>query len=283
MITAVALDMDGTLLDSNHEVSEDTVAILQNFQQREGLVILATGRTLREVRDVLPPSFRPDAMVGANGALIAVAEDGAMGEPTHHTIQPELISKLIDGAREHGVYYEIHPAEGQRFALASDRELIESQVQDLETTSVENHEAKSRREAVETKIAWLDELPQSGNVKAYFFAKEQQDMRAFISWLEELKETEDFSTSSSSSHNVEVMAHGINKATGVKELLRHFGHSVDGLLAVGDAGNDLPLLQLANVAAVMKNGNDDVKKQIGRVTEFTNDENGLAHFLKQHI
>ncbi|SES06633.1 Cof-type HAD-IIB family hydrolase [Salipaludibacillus aurantiacus] len=278
MIKAIALDMDGTLLDPHHDISEELIHLLTSFRENGVRLFLATGRTLKEVNDVLPEALTPDGIVGGNGMVIE-ANNQLL---TEHEVETDLVNLLADDSRKLGLYYEIHPSEGTRFAYEKDKEILREEVDFPEDTTVEEHEAKSRKEAVKSKIHWIQTYPEAKILKIYFFSKSQDKIKQWKKHLEELKQDYQFSTSSSSQHNVEVMAGGVNKGTGVQQLLDYYGVDSEHLIAVGDANNDLPLLRLAGIPAVMKNGSDEVKKEINNITDYTNEENGLYHFLTQY-
>ncbi|WP_198155045.1 HAD family hydrolase [Salisediminibacterium beveridgei] len=290
MVKAVALDMDGTLLDENHHVSEEVTELLKRWQSLGIRVFLATGRTALEAADVLPEGFTPDGIVGANGMVVMVVkgdetEGGASGRWQHalklkeHAVDRDLVKDLLTNVQLAGIYYEIHPAEGKRFALAEDRSMLEAEVIFPEDTTVALHESKSRQEAVDTKISWVDELPDVPVVKIYFFSKSKEAVSRWKQLITELGKCYSFTTSSSSEHNVEIMADGVNKATGVEALLDYYHVTPQNLLAIGDANNDLPMLKLAGHPVVMKNGSEDLRRQFEQKTRYTHNENGVYDYL----
>ncbi|WP_280770701.1 HAD family hydrolase [Salipaludibacillus daqingensis] len=279
MVKAIALDMDGTLLNDNHQISHELVDLLAGYRQQGIRLFLATGRTLKEVKDVLPDEVKVDGIVGGNG-MVVEAEGEILVE---NEVERDLVDEVIKRSRSHGLYYEIHPFQGHRFVFEEDKASLVNEVTYTEGLTVEEHEWKSRTAAVKSEISWVEQYPESKIIKVYFFSKDLEKMKKWIGELYQLKDTYPFSTSSSSNNNVEVMALGINKATGVKKLLNYFSVDHSQLLAVGDANNDLPLLHFAGKSAVMKNGSEEVKQEIQEVTDNTNEENGLYHYLKKSV
>ncbi|SES30545.1 HAD family hydrolase [Salisediminibacterium halotolerans] len=288
MIKSLALDMDGTLLDSHHRTSGELIELLNDFRAQGGYVFLATGRTIKEVTDVLPGDLKLDGIVAGNGMVVeAIAETPAVAANrqriAEHSIDEQLIHRVVELARERELYYEIHPNEGPRFAYRQDQPMIEAEVVFPADTTVEDHEAKARKEAVEKEIHWVDADPGKSVQKVYFFSMDQEKISDWQEKLQELQAELPFSTSSSSHHNTEVMGEGVNKATGIQALLDYYQLESDQLLAVGDANNDLPMLKLAGLSAVMKNGSEEAKQEVTAVTDYTSDENGLYHFLKSFL
>jgi 5-amino-6-(5-phospho-D-ribitylamino)uracil phosphatase len=69
-IKLIALDMDGTLLDQNHEVSEENRMAIRDAEQRGVKVVLSTGRSLRTARDYVISLELSSYLVTVNGSEI---------------------------------------------------------------------------------------------------------------------------------------------------------------------------------------------------------------------
>jgi Cof subfamily protein (haloacid dehalogenase superfamily) len=119
--------------------------------------------------------------------------------------------------------------------------------------------------------------------KFYFFARTKEHINSWKNELDKIKQEIDFTTSISSHHNVEVMVANVNKATGIKQMLKRFDLSEGEILAIGDSDNDLPMLQFVEFAVAMKNAPDLIKEIADDITEFTCDEDGVYHYLKSKI
>ncbi|MDV2887766.1 HAD hydrolase family protein, partial [Alkalihalophilus pseudofirmus] len=92
------------------------------------------------------------------------------------------------------------------------------------------------------EIAWKQHIEGSEFSKFYFFARTKEHINSWKKELVQLKQEIDFTTSTSSEHNVEIMVAGVNKATGVQQMLKGFGLAERETLAIGDSDNDLPML-----------------------------------------
>ncbi|WP_181347120.1 Cof-type HAD-IIB family hydrolase [Thalassobacillus sp. CUG 92003] len=277
MIKAIALDMDGTLLNEHHDVTPKLETYLHTLHQRGMKIFLATGRSLNEIDSVLPHGLPIDGMVGANGMIVHAERN----EIVVQSVPGTLVKKLVQQARDVGLYYEIHPLTESRYALAEDLERLKYEVEEPRAATVMDHEWKSRIEAFRSKIAWKDGVDeQQSIIKLYFFSKDQDRITHWIETLQAWQQEVDFTISSSSDHNVEVMAPGVNKATGIQHLLDYFDVDRDELLAVGDGENDMPLLDMAAEAVVMKNSSDTVKEAYDVVTPYSHAEDGLYKYLQ---
>ncbi|MCM3168809.1 HAD family hydrolase [Peribacillus frigoritolerans] len=273
---AIVLDLDGTTLNERNTVNETLEQYIGELRESGKLIFIATGRTLEEVRDVLPAGMEADGMVTANGMSVFIGKK----QIVEHALSTELVEELVAKAGAEEIFYEVHPNEGTRMALLKDKDYMVKQGLIPKPETVDENEWLSRQDAVEDKIRWSEQLDISSVAKIYFFSNEMNTIRKWKAELGKIKQYNAFTTASSTHHNVEVTVEGITKATGVQLLLKHFQLAPENILAVGDGENDLPLFKLAGHCVAMKNATDLVKEQADEVTEYSYREDGLYRFLK---
>ncbi|WP_330501613.1 HAD family hydrolase [Peribacillus frigoritolerans] len=273
---AIVLDLDGTTLNERNTVNETLEQYIGELRESGKLIFIATGRTLEEVRDVLPAGMEADGMVTANGMSVFIGKE----QIVEHALSTELVEELVAKAGAEEIFYEVHPNEGTRIALLKDKDYMVKQGLIPKPGTVDENEWLSRQDAVEDKIRWSEQLDIKSVAKIYFFSNEMNTIRKWKAELGKIKQYNAFTTASSTHHNVEVTVEGITKATGVQLLLKHFQLAPEEILAVGDGENDLPLFKLAGHCVAMKNATDLVKEQADEVTEYSYREDGLYRFLK---
>lgn len=273
---AIVLDLDGTTLNERNTVNETLEQYIGELRESGKLIFIATGRTLEEVRDVLPAGMEADGMVTANGMSVFIGKE----QIVEHALSTALVEELVAKAGAEEIFYEVHPNEGTRMALLKDKDYMVKQGLIPKPGTVDENEWLSRQDAVEDKIRWSEQLDIKSVAKIYFFSNEMNTIRKWKAELGKIKQYNAFTTASSTHHNVEVTVEGITKATGVQLLLKHFQLAPEEILAVGDGENDLPLFKLAGHCVAMKNATDLVKEQADEVTEYSYREDGLYRFLK---
>ncbi|CAH0265242.1 5-amino-6-(5-phospho-D-ribitylamino)uracil phosphatase YcsE [Peribacillus simplex] len=273
---AIVLDLDGTTLNERNTVNETLEQYIGELRESGKLIFIATGRTLEEVRDVLPSGMEADGMVTANGMSVFIGKKQII----EHALSTELVEELVAKAGAEKIFYEVHPNDGTRMALLKDKDYMVKQGLMPKPETVDENEWLSRQDAVEDKIRWSEQLDISSVAKIYFFSNEMNTIREWKAELGKIKQYNAFTTASSTHHNVEVTVEGITKATGVQLLLKHFQLAPENILAVGDGENDLPLFKLAGHCVAMKNATGLVKEQADEVTEYSYREDGLYRFLK---
>jgi Cof subfamily protein (haloacid dehalogenase superfamily) len=273
---AIFLDMDGTILNHHNQVSVHTKEIIDDLRNHGIFIFLATGRAFGEIKSVVPEGFQVDGMITSNGMA------GYAGKKLlyKYSLSRELVQLIIEKARQNKVYYELFPYHSQRVTLNQDRAFVEGEITDPKPESVGINEWLSRKEAISEKIDWVKHIEGNEFSKFYFFAREKDHINSWKEELERIKHFINFSTSSSSDYNVEVMAANVNKGTGIKQMIKHFNLSNDETMAIGDSDNDLSMLQLVHHSVAMKNAPYRIKEIVDEVTEFTCDEEGVYHYLK---
>lgn len=272
---AIFLDMDGTILNHQNQVSVKTKEIIDDLRKDGLFVFIATGRSFDEIESVVPEGFEVDGYVTSNGMAGYIGKEPVF----QHTLPLELVETIIKKARENKVYYELFPYGDSRMTLSQDKEYVIHEIREPKPESVGINEWLSRKEAISGKIAWKDTIEGKEFSKFYFFARTTEHINQWKQVLEDLRKEMDFTASTSSSHNVEVMVANVNKATGIKEMLERFNLSAEETMGIGDSDNDIQMLQFVSMPVAMQNAPDHIKELAAEVTELSCDEDGVCHFL----
>ncbi|MCM2981861.1 Cof-type HAD-IIB family hydrolase [Niallia circulans] len=272
---AIFLDMDGTILNHQNQVSVKTKEIIDDLRKDGLFVFIATGRSFDEIESVVPEGFKVDGYVTSNGMAGYIGKEPIF----QHTLPLELVETIIKKARENKVYYELFPYGDSRMTLSQDKEYVIKEIREPKPESVGINEWLSRKEAISRKIAWKDTIEGKEFSKFYFFARTKEHINQWKQVLEDLRKEIDFTASTSSAHNVEVMVANVNKATGIKEMLERFNLSAEETMGIGDSDNDIQMLQFVSMPVAMQNAPDHIKELAAEVTELSCDEDGVCHFL----
>ncbi len=276
---AVCLDMDGTLLNNHNQLTKNTLDTIQHIRKKGIRVFIVTGRSYNEVFDSAPDDLELDGFVTANGMITYVNGEKLL----EHSLSTELVDKVVQSARSNQIYYEVHPNDGERLSLKEDQVYIESMISGEKPDEVGINEWLERQAAIEREIRWHDSLPDQKYAKIFCFSKDHKKMKAWIEELEKMKKETNFTTSSSSHHNVEVMVEGVNKATGIETLLKHYQINPQDTMAIGDSNNDIPMMKYVGYPVAMFNATDQIKALVKEITEYTNDKEGVYHYLENYF
>lgn len=279
-IKAIFLDMDGTILHEKNKASEFTKETIDQLRDKGYKVFLATGRSYAEIYQLVPQGFKVDGIVSSNGTTGEIDEDNLF----KHSLSLKQVKNIVDLAQQQHIYYEVFPFGSGRIVLKEDeawmREMISTETPPY---TVSHSEWSSRRDAMKGKINWLDTLPDVDFSKIYLFNPNLEKITNFRDNLMQNKLQLSISVSNSSRYNAETMAYQTDKGTGIKKMIEHFGIKQEETLVIGDSDNDRAMFEFGHHTVAMKNARQEIKDMTNDVTEFTNEEDGAAKYLKKNF
>ena len=266
-ILLAALDLDGTLLNSNGEVSPCTQKVLSEASDRGVVVIPATGRPLASLPPVVAKQPWVHYALTSNGAAVWDLGGDPLGcvysryanAAEHETSQPECIVRRcfpVEKARE--VYEAFHGLPGGLNIFSDGRALRDTAQQRF----FDEREWMSRHAHEVEKFCMF-----------FHSVKEAQQ------YLPRFTAIEGVEVVQGAPDNIEVTAAGVNKGESLLALADHLGIPREATLAVGDSENDRAMLEKAGVAAVMANGMEHIRKLADIVSENDNDHDGVAEIF----
>lgn len=268
MIKLVAIDMDGTLLNSKKELLEETKQYFKNFHNKntETLLVLCTGRPESGIRPYLKDLGYLEEnhyIISQNGANIYESQTGKRVMDAF--VDSAAIQKWIELGKKHGIsvmgagvdyYYSFDedPTEWMEF----DVKLVSGKLKRIPT-----------KESLNTDF-----------YKILLMGDEEQlnEFETFIpqEWRDE------FYVVRSQKYLVEVLTKGVNKAFGLEKLAQKLNILPSEIAAIGDAANDVEMLEYAGLAIAMGNASEEVKAISDIVTD-TNENNGVIKAIDQLI
>lgn len=255
----IVLDLDGTLLNSEKQVSERNLKALLACRRMGMRVMFATGRPPRSVRMLLPPELLEDAsFVYYNGALVA---DAAAGIDMHTPIEDVTAAEIIDYCTEQ------LPREIMVSLESKDRIYSLRAIQDFTFYSRWNQPTLCTPEELKRLIATKILISEFGGA-------EQRLREAFAG------KTRFIATDQG--RLIQVMHPSVSKVTGVLTVCAHYGIDASELFVFGDDYNDLEMFSMSAHAVAMGNAVDELKALAAEVTE-TNDNDGVAHVLERWL
>src|ERR1700730_12504317 len=263
-IKAVAVDVDGTLLDSNHRLRDDVKEALKDLVENDFHVILATARgpkILGAVLRLLP--FSP-LLVCFSGAWV--------GEFDTETFRPtrEILNRR-------------HSMVVARSIVAKALELnVEPNILTVDTWRARK---MTREIALESQIAECSPL-----ITPALFEDGLEPNKILLITAEE-ESNEPLHTIADSMQSVcnaafskpnylEIVPLGVHKAAALRHLTAILGLRLSQVAAIGDGLNDIEMLREAGLGIAMGNAPEAVKSEADWVTG-TNNEGGVAQAVRK--
>jgi Cof subfamily protein (haloacid dehalogenase superfamily) len=287
-IRLIALDLDGTLLNSRGELSERNFRAIAEARARDVRVALVTGRRFRDARPLALQLGLDVPVISHNGALTKHAR----------TLETVAVSLLpLEAARE---VLRVGRANNADALVSDDAQgagvLVYDHLSDNNPAlakyiawarRIHGEEADEAVRRVSSLEDYLDHAPVhiafSGNVArmkrlAEKFVEELQDS---VKLLNTIYPKQDFAL-------LDVLHPQVSKGFGVEAAAAEYGFKREEVMAVGDNFNDLEMLQYAGTSVLMGNADAALREllQEGVVSchvTATNDEDGVAIAIEKFI
>lgn len=270
-IRMIGVDLDGTLLNSEKQLTAYTREVLKKAIEQEVAVVVATGRPFSGVPDELKhfPGIR--YALTANGARILDMQKQKV--VYENLLSVESSEKVIDILRKYhaiheffvdGVGYMNEDGLKNVYAYFEDPHMAEY----LQSTRIPVKDVKEKLQTMKCEVDKLQGI----------FRNQKDKEEA----LEELNTLSGIVVTAAMDNNLEINKEGTNKGLGLLQLGKSLGISREEIMACGDGGNDVEMLKEVGFAVAMANGSDPVKKAADFVT-VSNDEDGVAKAIERFV
>src|SRR4051794_2266768 len=280
MIKCIASDMDGTLLNSTQQISEENKQAIIKAQAEGIEFIVATGRSYQEATYVLSEAGLSCPVICVNGAEIRSKE----GEVLSSTpISKELARAVAAKLSEHDVYYEVYTDKG---AYTLDPEKAVSILVDIVVSANPEMDPEEIRHAAGARIRdglihqtedyellFADENFQIYKVLAFCF-----DGRKLKEAGADLRDFSDLDITSSGHENLEITNKQAQKGLALEAFAKAKGIEMAETMAIGDNLNDVSMFERAGRSVAMGNASYEIKALCDVITD-TNDEHGVAQAI----
>lgn len=253
-IRLIAIDLDGTLLTRDKRVSEQTAEALRCLP-RDVRVVIASARPPRSVRPFYELLGLETWQINYNGAVIW--DEPAKRAVFHRPMAADLARGIIDMARD--MFEEV---------LVS-CEVMDRWLTDRIDNSFTTETGKLFKPDVVAPIAEFCVQPMT-KVMLLGEAKVLSRLEPMI-----LERYGDKVTIVQTDRDLlQIMDNRVSKAVALQKVAGHYGIPPEQIMAIGDAPNDVGMLQLAGVAVAMDNASD-VVKQTAHWVAPSNDDHGV--------
>ncbi len=270
-VRLVALDLDGTLLNTQKEITPRTLRALQQAAEQGVLPVPITGR---------PAQGLPAAVLELPGLRYAVTSNGATirdlvsGEVLlEKHLQAETCLQVLQTCQHFPVIREVF-RNGIGYLSQTDFERLCARYQGLAVLDY----LKSTRRVLPGTVE--DFLRQGGLVEELFFLTDSPETKAALH--QTLAGLPHIGFADPFPNDLEVIAGDIDKGEALRYLMARLEIPSEQTVAMGDGGSDVPLLKAAGLGIAMGNAPDFVKAAADVVTTSC-DEDGVALALERYV
>ena len=284
MIKLLALDLDGTLLNSRGEIPEKNLEAIQQAEAQGVLVTIATGRRFRDALPVARQINLNAPLICHNGALLKYAD--TLENVAVSLLEKETVREILRVGKQFGgdallsadpigkgvLLYDTISAENvplQKY-IAWGKRLHGAEAEEA-VHHVENLEAICGE--IETvHVSFSGTLAPMAELEMILRGKLSDSATVLTTVYPRL----DFTL-------IDILPPDASKGIGVEKLALLNNLSAENVMAIGDNFNDLEMLNYAGTAVVMGNASPELLEREDFHTTLSNDENGVALAIERFI
>ncbi|CAG9295300.1 Cof-type HAD-IIB family hydrolase [Celerinatantimonas diazotrophica] len=260
MYRLIASDLDGTLLNRNHQISPYTADVLTRIQQNHVHILIATGRHYRDVRQIVKNFTFPMYLITSNGARVHDAE----GEKIlQQDVSPTAVDDILRLTQGCNFYRNLYHDDNWFVEADNQHVLRYTKVSGFSYTRADF--AKVTRSGI-SKMLFIgnpDELNVLERVLVERYGNHLNITFSLPSCLE-------------------IMGQNVNKSTALQNVLERLSLTAADAIAFGDGLNDKEMLEFVNTGVIMANADGRLKRLLPNNPEtIDNDHDGVADYLSQ--
>ncbi|MDQ0247743.1 Cof subfamily protein (haloacid dehalogenase superfamily) [Bacillus fengqiuensis] len=280
----IAIDLDGTLLNDQNEISEENIKAIRYAGDRGFEVVISTGRAYFDVQTICEKAGLSQFVIGTNGSTI----HSKHGERISSIILTEdCVKSILQWLDDRNYYYEVF-TDKAIYTLKKRREHFQNEIQSLKSA----HLDEDMKELVEVAERQFDQVGYVLVENYHDILKREEEFYNILACSfdkNKLKEAwsqfekfDELQVVSSADHNIEMTSRSASKGMALEKLAFLLNGSLDQAMAIGDSNNDLSMFEKVGYSVAMGNAKDDIKA-VCTTTTLTNDENGVAHAIYRYM
>ena len=289
MYKMVAIDLDGTLLNSYSEISEENKTALRNAMQNGIEVVLASGRILNSVLNFCIEIGDLNYAISGNGSILYDIKNSKV--IYDNNMDKEKVMQIIKICDENSIYYSIYTEDGI-IAKDLDYNVLVYQNENL----TKNKQKRVNITIVQDICEYINYCNLNKFLKISIC---DGDKAVFSNIMKKLKKIEnidvlDVAHMSKKSIKVgnetipveyfytEITNENVNKWEAIKVLMEKMSIEKNEVICIGDNVNDIEMIQNAGFGVAMGNSSPDIKA-IAKAVTADNNCNGVAKILKMQF
>lgn len=272
-IKLIAIDLDGTLLDSNRELSDANKNAIQAAKEKGVQVVLCTGRPLKAMTHLLKEADlmgEEDIAITYNGGLIQKTKTG------------EIIHEMTLNREESLDIYRLGEKLNLPVNFIDFNYIYEPRYpENVPSIYTKSHPKVPKKNALSVKAIDIDHLEESFESYKIVMSRPAEELDAAIPNIPD-DYHERYNIFKSQDFILEVLPKKVDKGFSMRLLGEMLGLDKEEIMGIGDQENDLSLVENAGLGIAMGNAIDQVKEAADYIS-YSNDENGVAHVIQKFV
>ena len=256
-------DFDGTLANSNNQISEETLNAINAFISRGGILAVCTGRATDSIKQILEKVNYKGLLASFNGAVLTDMKTGE--ELFRKGLTQETSARFFTYAMQNGLYAHYYPKNAYLYYKRTPY------------TDVYEKVTWVKGKLAEDLVGFIKNTDEITPKILAFDDKETLD-RCHPDLVKLLPECD---VVRSTDNMIDVNLKGVNKGCACQMIAEALGVTVEDCIAVGDAGNDIPMLKSAGLSFAMANAEESAK-QVADLICPSNDNDGIKYIIENY-
>lgn len=274
--------MDGTLLNSAHEISEENIKAIQYAQSKGVTVAIATGRAFYEANTPVKPTGLKVPFICLNGAEV---RDEDFNIIYTSKLNNEQIKRITNVLKEHDLYYQVYTSariytEDKEKDLQIYIDIAEKMGHTPDVEKIRRSIQKRIDNGSLKEVQSYDEIYERDGEIVLKFLAFSSDLDKIDAAKEALASYNSLAVSSSSRGNIEITHNDAQKGIALQAICEQLNITMDEVMAIGDNLNDVSMLERAKYSFAMSNGAEEVK-QVAKFIAGDNEESGVGRAIMQ--
>lgn len=266
MYRLIAMDLDGTLVNSDKVITPRTLSALRRAQDKGVRLAIATGRPVEGARHIveeLDMQHRGGCLVSYNGALV---QDCTTGETLYEKPLPEeYVPRLLRTATDSNCAFVVY--QGDR-VLTTDA-----------SSEYVQYSGRNNRLPVKQATDFMKETVPPF-YKGLIVGEPGRMASLRDSLIKEMDGALDFCLSEP--FFLECLAQGVSKMGGVEKVMARMGINATEVMAFGDADNDVSMIRRAGLGVAMGNAHEQARR-VADIVTASNDADGVAEVVERYV
>ena len=261
----IVSDFDGTLANSESEISERTKRAVQEYVESGGKFGLCTGRMTESILKKARELGLKGLIASYQGAVITDLDSGKNLLEGGLSVEEGIeICELFEGL---GLHIHVYELNGFYSNMDDEPLRMYERICGVKAKIFDGKFSALLRSENIKPVKILVMVAPDEREKVYRAAVEKFGERYYVTY--------------SAAFLVEVTSKAYSKATALEFLANYYGVPMEKTVAVGDNMNDLPMLQAAGLGFAVKNADEGLKAKV-RTYAYANDEDAVARIIEEY-
>lgn len=265
-IYLIALDMDGTLLNSNHEICPETKKYLKHLSSLGHKIIISSGRPIRGILKYYSELELTTPAICYNGSYIYPGEENDFPEYCFSFPKEKILQIISD------IGYD-----------KLDNVILETNKDIYFLHEDESLDVFFTKNGMNVHLGKIEDNLDEDTMTMLLKIKDTKDNSTIQSAIDKHPNIKLRFWSGKWYHISEIYFDSINKGKALEKIADYYHINQDHIIAFGDATNDIELLSFAGIGIAMKNSEDELIEYADIISEEDNNNDGIKVELEKII